>query len=371
MRILIPTGAFPPEIGGPATYVPRLADALIERGHDVTVMTFTQAEGFDDSQFEFALIRLPKKGRVGRWISTVWQLIGQIRQHDLVYVNGLLMETAVATLFIDRPMVAKVVGDIAWERARDKGWVTHTIDFFQTRAYGLKIELRRSMRDWALHRMTHVIVPSYYLRDIVARWFVDPRLIRVIYNAYKPPIDTAEPIQCHLNSKYRLVTVCRLVNWKGVDGLIRILADLPDCDLLIVGDGPERSALEQLTKQLNLSSRVHFTGSLTHASVMSALKSADLFVLNSVYEGLPHVLLEALAAGLPIVATKIGGTPEVVVEGINGRLSPINDEEKLTESIRNALENLVSYQVELTDQFKLETMLNETINLLLSAGNDH
>ena len=368
MKILIPTGAFPPEIGGPATYVPRLATALIQMGHEVTIMTFTPANGYDDSKFKFNLIRLPKIGRIRRWINTVWRLIQQMRHHDIVYVNGLLLETAVAAFFVDRPMVAKVVGDIAWERARDKGWTYHTIDFFQTRVYGLPIESRRSMRDWALHRMNYVIVPSKYLQSIVSKWFVDPRLIKVIYNAYDPPLDQPADIDFPPKNGNRLITVCRLVNWKGVEGILKTVHDIPDCDLLIVGDGPERAHLEQLSQSLKIDNRVHFLGSLPHASVIAALETADLFLLNSIYEGLPHVLLEALAVGLPIVATEIGGTPEVVIDGVNGRLTPIKDQKKLTESTRNALKNRLSYQVELTEKFKLETMIEQTVELLVTAG---
>ncbi|MEM7333422.1 MAG: glycosyltransferase family 4 protein [Chloroflexota bacterium] len=371
MKILIPTGAFPPEIGGPATYVPRLAKALVEKGHNVTIMTFTQADGYDDSQFNFKLIRLPKKGRLDRWINTVWQLMRQLRQHDVAYVNGLLMETAVATLFVIRPMVAKVVGDIAWERARDKGWTSHTIDFFQTRVYDIPIEARRAMRDWALHRMKYVIVPSQYLRSIVSKWFVDPRLIKLIYNAYEPPLDQPSAVDFPPKKGHRLITVCRLVNWKGVDGILKTVQNTPNCDLLVVGDGPEKENLEKLSRNLKIQNRVHFLGSLSHASVIEALKTADLFMLNSVYEGLPHVLLEALAVGLPIVATEIGGTPEVVLHGVNGRLTPINNLEKLTESTHTALKNRLTYQVELTDKFKLETMIEQTTDLLIEAGIKH
>lgn len=371
MKILIPTGAFPPEIGGPATYVPRLANALCNQGHDVTVMTYTSANGFDDTQFPFKIIRLNVNGRLHRWLHTVWQLIRQIRQHEVVYVNGLLFETAVATLFVRRPMLAKVVGDIAWERARDKGWVTDNIDTFQKRVYELKIEVRRSMRDWSIHRMRHVIVPSQYLYKIVSRWFVDPRLIQIIYNAYEPPFGKADSINFPLKNQQRLITVCRLVNWKGVDGIIEMVSQLPNTDLLIVGDGPERETLTKLVVQKGISDRVHFTGNLPHEGVMAALKTADLFVLNSIYEGLPHVLLEALAMGVPIVATRIGGTPEVVVEGENGRLTPINNLPQLTQTVSETLQQLDQYQVELPQQFTLENMINQTIELILHTGTQH
>jgi glycosyltransferase involved in cell wall biosynthesis len=147
---------------------------------------------------------------------------------------------------------------------------------------------------------------------------------------------------------------------------------MSQCDLLIVGDGPERENLERLVAEYNLQMRVHFTGSLSHEAVIAALKTADLFVLNSIYEGLPHVLLEALAVGLPIVATRIGGTPEVVVDGVNGRLTPISNIPQLTQTIQEAVGNLDQFDVTLPPQFKLETMLDQTIELLLHTGDqDH
>jgi glycosyltransferase involved in cell wall biosynthesis len=146
-------------------------------------------------------------------------------------------------------------------------------------------------------------------------------------------------VELPLKTHYRLVTVCRLTTWKGVDGLIEVVAALPEMGLAVVGDGPERAKLEALAEQLGVLPRVYFAGQVPRAEVAAYLEACDLFVLNSRYEGLPHVLLEAMAAGLPIVATDVGGIGEVVQPGRNGWLIRPGDPAQLRRAILWALKD--------------------------------
>lgn len=370
MKILIPTGDFPPAAGGPATYVPRLATFLTEQGHQVEVATLTPAKGHLDNQYPFRVHRLEHGGgRLRRWINVVRQLRVLLNSNELVYVNGLLVEIALTNRLTRRPMIAKVVGDIAWERARDKGWISEGFDIFQHKRYGWGIELRRWLQRWALRQMAAIIVPSAYLRKIVSGWGIDPQRIHVIYNAFEPSENGPSPVKIGLNTSYRLITVCRLVNWKGVDELIKIVAQLTETGLIVVGDGPERSRLETLAYDLGVSERVCFTGQVPRAEVPAYLKAADLFVLNSRYEGLPHVVLEALAAGKPVVATSVGGTPEVVQHGVNGLLVPPGDSKWLGEAVQEMLTHTKKFHsTELPEKFSQVRMLSETIALLEFTG---
>src|SRR4029077_21032506 len=118
----------------------------------------------------------------------------------------------------------------------------------------------------------------------------------------------------------KVVTVGRLVPWKQVDQLIKAIAECDEAGLVVVGDGPDRERLEQLARGGNLGDRVYFAGQRKQEETVSLMAACDLFVLNSTYEGLPHVVLEAMSAGLPVVATAVGGTPEVVSDGENGML---------------------------------------------------
>ncbi|MBU6349775.1 MAG: glycosyltransferase [Chloroflexi bacterium] len=132
-----------------------------------------------------------------------------------------------------------------------------------------------------------------------------------------------------------LGTVGSLVKRKGYDTLLLALAELlpnhPDLHLVLVGDGPERPWLAALCAELGLQPHVHFLGAQNH--IEAILPGFDLFVSSSLVEGLPTVLLESIAAGLPIVATDIAGTNEILQQGVTGRLVPAQNPQALAAAI--------------------------------------
>jgi len=322
VRILIVTGIFPPDIGGPATYVPQIAEGLAQRGHAVTVVTLSDRLDHEDGGYPFRVIRLPRRAfrpwRMGR---TVLVLLRLGRRADVLFVNGLALESVLANFVLRKPLVMKVVGDLAWERATGRGWTADDFETFQRRRYGLRIELLKALRSWWTRRADRVIVPSRYLARWVVGWGVPAEKIVVIYNAVEP-VDGVEPLPVPLKTPIKAVTVGRLIPLKRVDGLLEALKELPDLGLVVVGDGPERLRLERRARELGVSDRVYFAGQRSKKEALGLMAACDLFVLNSVHEGLPHVVLEAMALGLPVVATAAGGTPEVVRDGETGVLVP-------------------------------------------------
>jgi glycosyltransferase involved in cell wall biosynthesis len=322
VRILIVTGIFPPDIGGPATYVPQIAEGLAQRGHAVTVVTLSDRLDHEDGVYPFRVIRLPRRAfkpwRMGR---TVLVLLRLGRRADVLFVNGLALESVLANFVLRKPLVMKVVGDLAWERATGRGWTADDFETFQRRRYGLRIELLKALRSWWTRRADRVIVPSRYLARWVVGWGVPAEKIVVIYNAVEP-VDGVEPLPVPLKTPIKAVTVGRLIPLKRVDGLLEALKELPDLGLVVVGDGPERLRLERRARELDVSDRVYFAGQRSKKEALGLMAACDLFVLNSVHEGLPHVVLEAMALGLPVVATAAGGTPEVVRDGETGVLVP-------------------------------------------------
>jgi len=133
----------------------------------------------------------------------------------------------------------------------------------------------------------------------------------------------------------RVVFLGRVVRAKGVDTLVEAAARLrtPGADVVIVGDGPDRTRIEALARGLGVADRVHVTGFVGHERVPSILASADLLVLPSRYEELGTVLVEAMHAGLPVVATRVGGIPEVVADGVTGLLVASADPSALAAAI--------------------------------------
>jgi glycosyltransferase involved in cell wall biosynthesis len=127
-------------------------------------------------------------------------------------------------------------------------------------------------------------------------------------------------------------TPARLHSQKGHIYLIKAAALVPDAVFVLAGDGPEREALEHLAQTLDLKQRIRFLGH--REDIPRLLASCDLFVLPSLYEGLPLSVLEAMAAGKPVIATAIGGTKEAVVHGETGLLVPPENPVELAAAIR-------------------------------------
>ena len=140
---------------------------------------------------------------------------------------------------------------------------------------------------------------------------------------------------------HHLAFVGRLDAVKGVPLLLEALAaareSLPDLCLTLVGDGPDREALLDQARALDLSEAVEFAGYLSQTEVAALLAYADCLVLPSFAEGVPVVLMEAMAARLPVIATRVGGVSELVEDGVSGLLVPPGDVASLTQAIKQVM----------------------------------
>lgn len=140
----------------------------------------------------------------------------------------------------------------------------------------------------------------------------------------------------------RIIYVGRLIYAKGVQDLVTVcnqLWDRHDFDLVIVGDGVYRLELEGKIR-LSYRNRVTFTGALSHREVFTELWKSDIFVNPSYSEGLPTSVLEAAAAGLPVIATDVGGTREIIYHGMTGLLFQPRDTKELSEDLTLYMENI-------------------------------
>jgi len=333
MKILIVTGIFPPDIGGPATYVPQIAKGLVNLGHKITVITLSEDLNHDDSIYPFKIIRL-RRGifKPWRWILTVFLIYKFGKKADLIFVNGLAMEAVLANIILCKPIIMKIVGDLAWEKSVAKGWVSDNFEEFQKKKYGWKVEILRTLRTWWTRHFDKIIVPSEYLSYWVKEWGVSEEKIVVIYNS----IENFNDIQIGkvpIDFSVKIITVGRLVPWKHIDSIIETVSRIDEIGLIIVGDGIERSHLEKLAKEL-IPNRVYFAGQRDRNETLSLMKACDIFILNSSYEGFPHVIIEAMGLGLAVIATSVGGTSEIVRNRVNGKLINPGDRKSLYEAIK-------------------------------------
>ena len=349
LKILIASGTFHPESGGPPTYLRTLGRELTRRGHAVRVVTYGDAPS--DRRYPYPVYRVPRgisvPSRLALFIREVWR---HGREADLLFVNDYGLPATIANLALRKPTVLKIVGDFAWEYAVRHGLVAAEEPFerFQRSRYGPRVEAIRLMQATYVRAATRVIVPSSFVRWYVEGWGADPARVRVVRNAVNDPTaglqEDREAIRASFgfgpNERVVLV-LARLTAWKGVDTVMLALSTLhqplkADARLVVVGDGPDRPRLEQLSVTLP-PGMVRFTGEVPPAEVGRWMRAADALALCSGYEGLSHVLLEAMAAGLPVVVSDVGGNRALVQDRFDGLLVPYGDVDATSRALGEVL----------------------------------
>jgi sugar transferase (PEP-CTERM/EpsH1 system associated) len=219
--------------------------------------------------------------------------------------------------------------------------------------HGLPLVASRAKTRWlarwsALHCDLFFCLTQEMAVELKRQRIVPDRKLRVIKNGietahYRSSVDpTVVRLSLGVSPSAPLIgTVGRLVEIKQQDLLIRAFAEVrrrcPDAHLVLVGDGPERPVLERLCDQLRIGPSVHFAG--YQPNVAEYLHAMTCFALTSRSEGTPQAVLEASMAGLPVVATRVGGLPEVVEDGRTGLLFSPGDKEALARALLQLIED--------------------------------
>ena len=349
MRILITSPVFPPDLGGPAVYVPSLGRFLVDRGHEVKVVAFCSDPEPKDHPFP---IRAISRGPLPlRYLKAFFAVLREAKGQDVVYVQEhLALLHVLAAKLRGVPCVIRIMVDGAWEISHRKGWIDgDDIVTFETKDYGWKVKLVRSLQNRWWKWCKRIISCSDFLRNIlIDRYGVDGDKVVRIHNAHHgarpedlPQTREQARTELKLESDRRyLLTICRLMGWKRVDGILRALAGLPeDVHLLIAGDGDMEEPWKQLARDLGVEHRAHFLGNVPHALIPLHIRATDVFVLNSEYEGLSHTLIEVQTLGTPIVCTGVCGNPEVVADRETGLLVPMGDDEALRTALATLLDD--------------------------------
>lgn len=348
MKLCIPVAIFPPEIGGPATYVPELAKQLALRGHEVHVVTFGVPEYEEINGYFIHRLPYPKLPKALafplRIVKAGFLCTSVVKKYDIEviyaqeYLSGLIGTTA--KKITGRPMYLKYVGDWAWEYAQGRDHTKKTLhEFYDSEDWNIQIGIFKFLQRIEAKSSDGMIVPSLYLKSITDKWTKTP--VHIVPNAID--VSLCEDVEENKNIlKPAIITVGRIEKWKNFESLIEamllILDEIPEANLYIIGDGPRRERLEALVKVLDLD-KVFFLGRLEKSKVLENLKAADVFVLMSFYEGMSHVILEAMSCSTPIIASNVCGNPELVIDKETGILVEPEDKEKIKDAIKRLLED--------------------------------
>jgi glycosyltransferase involved in cell wall biosynthesis len=334
VKVVVVSGIWPPDVGGPASHAPAVAAALLDAGHEVAVVTTAdRAPGARPYPVRWVS---RAKGAPFRHLAVVREVARAGRGADRVYATTMVRRGALGAALARCPLVVKLVADEAYERERRSGRFEGTLEEFQRHRGGLRVRTLRATRTRALRRARHVVVPSAYLREIALGWGLEPSRVTVIPNP--APEVAVHPTREEARAALRiegpaLGAAGRLTAQKALADALDALARVPDVTLVVLGDGPASASLEARARALGISGRVRFLGPGTRDDAITLFRAVDVALLTSAWENLPHTLLEALAAGTPVIATAVGGIPEVVRDGENGLLVPPRDVDALVAAI--------------------------------------
>jgi len=370
-RILILTGIFPPDIGGPATQLDALIRELIKNNYQVRVLTFGQTDGQD---YPYPVKKIsqqwpyPLKTLLYIFNGLILSLKTDVLYNQDLYTAGLT--SLIIKKILRKPLVTRFVEDSVWETVSSE------------RKYSWKTELGKKVRKKILTNSDRIIVVSYFLEDLAQKIGLPKEKIKVIYNSIdflkeRPSLTNKEELKGKIGFKgITLLTIARLTPWKGIDMLIEIMPDLVrkygQINLVIAGQGGELNNLQQISQSLNLQDFVFFRGKLNRQQVVDYLGAADLFLLNSHHEGMSFTLLEAMKIGLPIITTKKGGNLETIKDGQTGLLVDYKNKEQWLEAISLILDNpalaekLIKQAKDDLKRFSWSNLVDQTVSVFRS-----
>ena len=338
MDILITVGIFPPDIGGPASFVPKIAKYLINKGHNVKIICLSDKEHLTYKD-DINVIRINRSlPIIFRWLKTIVKIYSNSKKSDLIFVNGLGTETTIANLFIRKKVIRKIVGDPVWERVYNKNLIDESFDDFQENNHGLSISLQKMIRNWSINKSNLIITPSQHLKNFIDKIGFDKNIF-VINNGVN--IEQHNKVVLE-NNIIQLLVVSRLVSQKNIDSIIKAVKVMENENIIlnIVGDGSEINNLKLLVKKYELDKKINFIGKIENTKLNEYLKNADIFIQASNYEGLPHSILEAMNFEIPILSTDVGGCSVLLNKGERGYIIPMPvSEVEISEGIRKIINN--------------------------------
>ena len=366
MRVLVTVGIFPPDIGGPATFVPKIAKYFQdELNYEIEILTLSDNKNSNIND-DFSVKRIDRNlPIIYRWLKTIFTIYKLGKNKDLIFVNGLGTETTIANIFLKKKIIRKIVGDPVWERAYSKAKISESFDEFQVKNYGFSISFQKKVRSFSIKKSDIVVTPSQHLKNFILNLGFKNK-IEIINNGVFIP---EENTNIFTNDQINITIVSRLVSHKNIKKIIRAISDLNDplIYLNIIGDGPELNQLQKISLESNNKDNIIFHGKLNRDDINHIFLKSDIYIQASNYEGLPHSLLEAMSYGIPVLCTPVGECKEILgnedrgyildlpvsKNNIKSKISEIISEKNIANKKGERGKDFINEKYNLTNSFNL------------------
>ncbi len=355
MKIVLATGIYPPEVGGPATYVHALAKELVAKGIKVCVVTYGKAEGSDS----WKVITVSKSGGpLIRW----WRYSRALKEcgcdSDIVYAfSSVSCGVPLWLANLKRPLkVLRLGGDFFWERYTDIGGRKTLRDWYASNP------LSRRPMQWLLSRFNHIVFSTEFQQEIYKKYYKVLPEHSTLENAVP---STWNPHAHKVRDPFRLLVMSRLVRFKNLESLVHAMSLLSEDILLtIVGEGPCKGALFSLMKKLKLDGRIAFATPLHGSEKREIFNMHEAIVIPSLTDISPNAALEAASTGLPVLLTSETGLSDYLTRGMT--LVDLRTPEKIADAIKKLKENYPVYTVSEPHPRSWENVAEEHIFLFKS-----
>ncbi len=330
MKIVLATGVFPPDLGGPATYAKHLLEEFSSMGHDVRVVTYGDVR---ESASDEHITTVSKKGMMfSRW----WRYAKALRvvALDADIVLALSSVSVGVPLFLARlehpKKILRLGGDFFWERYTDAGGMMSLREWHGSwRSF-----LPKQVMHFLFSQFDEIVYSTFFQQEIHQAFYSSLPVNSVLENGVSILNNTVSFPRSF--EKKRLLFLGRFVGFKNLFALLSALQYLPDYSLTLVGDGPLRLALKRDIDRLQLSHRVQILSPLYGEEKKDIFASHDLLVLPSITEISPNTALEAVSAGLPVLLTKETGFTPPLTNGM--MLMPLRTPEDIAKGVKKAEE---------------------------------
>ncbi|MDA1209175.1 MAG: glycosyltransferase family 4 protein [bacterium] len=334
MKIVLATGIYPPDIGGPATYCAELAKELRNAGNDVCIITYGKNQ--NDS-----IVRVPYGLPIFRWFSYAKELKKHGQDADIVYAfSSVSCGVPLILARLKGPKkVLRLGGDFFWERYTDRGGRLGLREWYSRRVTRYLLLVMR----FILRHFDHIIFSTQFQQKIYHKHYKKLPPNSVIENALPPPVGNPQSDARAKHSPFRLLFMGRFVQFKNLHALLKAMTRLMDVRLTLIGDGPMTKSLKKKTNDLLLDKRVTFLPPISGEEKVRAFQEYDLLIIPSVTDISPNTALEACAAGMPVLLTIETGLTGDVVSGMTlARLIEPIDIERAVANAKSHYDTLVS-----------------------------
>lgn len=315
MRILIATGIFKPELGGPATLAVELGKRLSATGHSVTVVTYSDQASYSfDKEFPFRIVRVKRlHNKLLNYLKYFFKVRKEMLRHDVVYSLDWFsagVPLMLAAKNLGKKYVVRVGGGYIWEKYLMEGKPPVTLKQFYEQGLQKHYRFMFLCIRHVLRQASVVIFNSEIQRELyIKQYDLIPEKTTTIFNAI-PENRLSNLVQSYhenpLDRDKEIVFAGRYIKMKNVESLIRAFVDFkdPTFKLILIGEGPQEKILRDLVHELNLSGRVTFLPLMSQAELYRRIAHCYLVVIPSWTDVSPHQAYECLALGIPFLMTK-------------------------------------------------------------------